>query len=348
MRLAELALHVAAELRPGAAGGDPGAVDIQSVAPIESAGPRDVTFLVGGEFVRFAATTKAAAVITAKPLADCPAPQLIHKNPYWAFAKTAQLFFKEDHGAVGVSPLAFVAPDAVVGERATIHPFAYVGPRARLGAGVVLYPGVYVGPGAVIGDESVLKANVVVEHGVVIGRRALVHGGTVLGADGFGFAPGEDGMAKIPQVGSVAIGDDVEIGAAVTIDRGALSDTRIGLGSKLDSHVHVGHGTVVGKHCMLCGMSATAGSVVLGDRVILAGHAGVSNRIEIGNDVQVGAMTGVTKDLPEKGTYLGFPAQPAGEWRRNVVMARRLPQLEERMKALEARLAELEGAEKRS
>jgi len=342
--LSTLARELGAELYiPEGSSVQPTAV-VRGVAPIHGAKDGHVTFLTNPQYESHAATTPATAVITAKRIASCPRAQLVHKNPYWAFAMTAQRFFKHDDGPIGVSPLAYVHADAKIGQGVTIYPHAYVAEKAVIGDHAVLYPGVFVGRGAVVGERSVLRANVVVEHGVKVGRRVLVHGGSVLGADGFGFAPGEQSIAKIPQIGTVVVGDDVEIGGLTTVDRGALTDTVIGEDSKLDSAVHIGHGSKTGKHCMVCGMAGMAGSATLGDWVTVAGLSGIVNNVTVGDRITVGGMSAPTKDLEGEGkTFIGYPAMEAGDWRRQIVLMRNLPKLLDRVKELEAKLASLES-----
>ncbi len=337
MQLSELALHVKAELYNGA-GADK--LEIKTVAPISTAGAGELTFLTNAEYEKHLTTTKASAVIVGKRYPDLKLPQLVHKNPYWAFAKLAQLFFPAKAEKPGISPLASVDSTASVAATATIYPFAYVGPRVKIHRHVVIYPGVYLAEDVEIGDDTVLRANVVVESGIKIGARCLIHGGSVLGGDGFGFAPGEADLAKIPQVGSVVIADDVEIGGLCTVDRGALENTVVGKGTKLDSHVHIGHGASLGESCMMCGQSGLAGSAKLGNRVVVGGNTGISNRVVIADGVQVGACSGVTKSIPEAGTtHIGFPAGPQKEWQRQLVYLRRMPEIEARIKALEAKIA---------
>jgi UDP-3-O-[3-hydroxymyristoyl] glucosamine N-acyltransferase len=336
LTVAELARRLGATL---VAGAGTGSQAVTGVAPIAQAKAGDLTFVASPDFARHVATTAATAVLLKEAVPGLKAAQLVHRNPYFAFAKAAQLFHPPRHESPGHSPKAHVEPGAVVAPSATLYPFAYVGARARIGERAVLYPGVYVGADAVIGEGTVLRANVVVENGVTVGSRVLVHGGAVLGADGFGFAPGEGELAKIPQIGKVVIADDVEIGGLTTVDRGALEDTRVGRGTKLDSHVHIGHGAVLGERCMMCGQSGLAGSAKLGDGVIVGGGAAVDNRCELAPGVVVGAVSAVTKDLPDPGVYLGFPAMPAGEFRRMTARMRRLGELEDRVKALEAALA---------
>ena len=336
--IAQLAQELGAQLIPGEAAD--GATALSGVGPIAAAGPGLLTFVANEEFAAHLVTTAASAVVvrvaSAVPLR---AAQLVHANPYWVFAKAAQRLHPPATAKAGISPHAQVDPSATVDPSAEVHPFVTIGPRAKVGPRVILYPGVFIGAGAEVGADTVVRANAVIEYGVRVGARVLIHAAAVIGADGFGFAPGSDGLAKIPQIGAVAIGDDVEIGAVSSVDRGAMEDTVIGRGSKLDSHVHVGHGAVVGESCVLCGLSGLAGSARLGKGVMIGGHAAVDNRVEIADGVQVGALSGVTKDLPERGVYLGFPAIPAGEWRRQIARVRRLEALEARVKALEAALA---------
>ena len=346
MRLSELAKHLQADLIPppgGAANGD-WDIDLKAIELIATARPGSVTFIASEDFARFLPTTAASAVIVAKPRSEVQGAQLVHKNPYWAFARTAQLFFPPKAEVPGRAVGAHIDPSASVDASATIYPFVYVGAGAKIGPRVVLYPGVFIGERSVIGEDSVLKANVVVEAEVKLGKRALIHAGTVLGADGFGFAPGADGHAKIPQIGSVIIGDDVEIGALSTVDRGALEDTVVGRGTKMDDHTHLGHGTTTGEHCILCAYGALAGSAHIGNWVVIGGHTGVTNKVKLADKVQVGACSGVTKDLSEPGVYIGFPAQPAADWRRQIARMRRLSTLEDKIKALEEQVAALAAA----
>jgi UDP-3-O-[3-hydroxymyristoyl] glucosamine N-acyltransferase len=237
-----------------------------------------------------------------------------------------------------VDSRAFVAADAKVGHNVTIYAGAYVSEGCVIGDNAVLYPGVYLGRGVVVGDDSELRANVVIEDGCRIGHRVLIHANTSIGADGFGFAPGRHEIAKIPQVGIVRIDDDVEIGAGSTIDRAAMGETLIGKGCKLDSSVHVAHNVKLGDHTMVCGGSFVAGSAKIGRWCILAGCSSVNNHVEIADRVVVGALAGVTKSLKEPGEYMGFPAMPAGEWRREIASVRRIRGIEERLRKLEQQL----------
>ncbi len=316
-------------------------IKISSIAAVDKAKAGDATFLIKPEYMKFAASTDASVVIVGKVLLECSRPQLIHKNPYWAFAMTSQIFAPSRKESGVIAQTAVIASTAAIGKNVTIYPYAYIADHAVVGDNCVIYPGVYVGRGARLGEGSILRANVVIEDGCLVGCRVLIHANTTIGADGFGFAPGEDNIAKIPQVGIVRILDDVEIGAGATIDRAAMGETLIGLGCKLDSSVHVAHNARIGDHSMLCGGSFVAGSAKIGRWNILAGSSNVNNHVELADRVTVGGMAGVTKSLPEAGEYMGFPAIPAGEWRRQIVNVRKLKDLNERVRKLETALAEL-------
>lgn len=235
------------------------------------------------------------------------------RNPYAVFARVSQFFFEQAHPAQGISPQAFVDASAQIDPSATLFPFVYVGPGARIGARCVLYPGSFVGAAAVLGEDCVLYPNAVVREGCRLGARCFLNPGAVVGGDGFGFAP--DGMenVKIPQIGGVELGDDVELGSNASVDRGAVHNTVIGAQTKIDSLVQVGHNVVIGKACFLAGCSAVAGSSQLGDRVTLAGQVGVAGHLKIADNITVLAQAGVTKSLTESGVYSGHPARPNRE-----------------------------------
>lgn len=313
---------------------------VTGIAAVDKAKSTDATFLIKPEYMKFAASTAAAVVIAGKIVDDCPRPQIIHSNPYWAFAKTSQLFapVREESGLI--SPQASVASSAKIGKNVTIYPFAFVSEDCEIGDHTVLFPGVYLGRGVKIGSETILRANVVIEDGCVIGHRVLIHANTAIGADGFGFAPGVDAIAKIPQVGIVRIDDDVEIGGGATVDRAAMGETVIGRGTKMDSSAHVAHNVQVGQHSMICGGVFIAGSAKIGNRVILAGCSTINNHVHIADGVTVGGLAGVTKSIEEAGEYMGFPAIPASEWRRQIASIRRLKLLEERLRKLERSLGD--------
>ena len=310
-------------------------ITLFGVAPIETAVETQATFLIKPEYAKFASITMAGVVITAKMIPDCPRPQIVHENPYYAFAKTSQLFVKAETGDGKISSQAFIHPTATIGTNVTVYPFVTISEGAIIGDDSILYPGVFVGTNAKIGKSCILRANVVLEYDCELRDRVLVHAGTVIGSDGFGFAPGRSDIAKIPQVGSVIVMDDCEIGAGSTIDRGAMGSTKIGKGSKLDSSVHVAHNVQIGENTMICGGSHIAGSAKIGAWNIVAGASNVTNHVTTVDRVTIGGMSGVTKSITEPGEYIGIPAVPSREWKRQVVHLRRLDQLNERIKVLE-------------
>jgi len=333
--LGELAVRFGLELA-----GDP-ALEVTGVATLQSAGPGTVSFLANPRYRRHLAGTRAGAVVLdAASAADCPVPALVGPNPYAAFARIAQVL----HPQPAVTP--GIHPSAVVDPRADVARDAAVGPQAVVEAGVVIGPRALVGPGCVVmhgarvGADSRLVARVTLYPGVVLGSRCTVHAGAVIGADGFGFAPDRDGYVKVPQVGAVRIGDDVDIGANTTIDRGAIEDTVIEDGVKLDNLVQVGHNVRIGAHTVVAGCVGISGSTVVGKRCMLGGASGTVGHIELGDDVLVTGMTMVTKSVKGPGTYSsGWPAVPAAEWRKTVARIRRLESLERRLALLEGREA---------
>ena len=314
-----------------------GSLPIKGLAPLDAAGAGHLSFVARPDYEEKARHSQASAILVAKPIDGVTAVQLVHKNPYYAFARAAQMFFEPRHPFSGVQSGAVIHPTAVIDPSASVGAGAWIGPKARVGANSYVYPGCFLGEGAVVGRDTVLRANVVLEFGCRVGDRVLIHAASVIGGDGFGFAPGTDDIAKIPQVGIVVIDDDVEVGASCTIDRAAMGETKIGKGSKLDSHVHIAHNVQIGRNVMMSGFSGVAGSTKVGDWVMTGGHSAINGHIEIADRVQIGAMAGVIKSISEPGQYLGFPAQEAGKWRRQQVYLRRLEDLDRRIKELEQR-----------
>ncbi len=319
MSLGELAVRFGLELV-----GDP-ACRVERVATLAQAGPGALSFLANPKYRSQLAATRASAVVVAEgDVARCPVPALVAANPYAAYARIAQLLHPAVAPAAGVHPAAVVAADARVDA------------TAEVGAGAVLESGVEVGPAAVIGPGCVLMrgvrvgaasrllARVTAYPGTVIGQRCVVQAGAVLGSDGFGFAPDKDGYVRIPQVGSLRIGDDVDIGANTTIDRGAIEDTVIGDGVKIDNLVQVGHNVRIGEHTVIAGCVGISGSATIGRRCMIGGKAGIAGHLEIGDDVAITGLTMVSRSLPGPGMYSsGWPALPTREWRRAVAGLRR-------------------------
>jgi UDP-3-O-[3-hydroxymyristoyl] glucosamine N-acyltransferase len=235
-----------------------------------------------------------------------------------------------------------VAPGAEVAAGVSIYPFVYVGARSRIGARVVLFPGVYVGEEAVIGEESVLYPQVSVMDRCRVGKRVIIHGGTVIGSDGFGFAPDRNGYVKIPQVGIVEIEDDVEIGANCAVDRAAMGKTRIGKGVKTDNLVQIGHNVTIGENTVLVAQVGIAGSTQVGRWVAMGGQAGIVGHIKIGDQARIGAQAGVGQEVKAGETVSGSPAFPHREWLRAQVVFPKLPEMRKNLSALEKRVEALE------
>lgn len=239
----------------------------------------------------------------------------------------------------GVHPSAVVEPGACIGVGASVGPLCYVGAGAEIGERVVVHPGVHVGPGARVGADSELHPGVVLYGGVELGQRCLIHAGTVIGSDGFGFEPAQAGWEKIPQAGTVIVGDDVEMGANCAIDRGRFEATRIGNGVKLDNLVHVAHNVIVEDGALLIAQVGVAGSARIGARAILAGQVGVAGHLHIGAGARIAAQSGVGKDVPADSDQFGSPSREKGQAFRLIALYGKLPELFQRMRALERRLA---------
>lgn len=324
---------------------------VGGLATLEDAGPDDVSFLAHPKYLRHLARTRAGVVLvaadTARPREDLVL--LRCADPGKAFSKVVTAFAPPPvRPAAGVHPSAVVASSAELGRSVAVGATCVVGEGARIGDGAVLHAGVLVGEGATVGADTELHPGVVLYAGVSVGARCVLHAGAVIGADGFGFEPGAGGWTRVPQCGTVAIEDDVEIGACTTVDRGRFGPTRIGRGAKLDNLVHVGHNVVIGENCLLVAQVGVAGSAALRDWVVIGGQAGVGGHVEIGAGARVAGQSGVYGDLEGGREYLGSPARPRMEELRRMAASRKVGELLERLQVLERRLAELEAAERGS
>jgi UDP-3-O-[3-hydroxymyristoyl] glucosamine N-acyltransferase len=330
----------------GRLGGDlagDGAIRIARVAPLAEAGPEDIGFLTNTKYRAQLATTRAAAVIVApEAAADCPTAAIITPLPYLYYARLAQLLNPPAQPVRGIHPSAVV--DATVPASACIGANVRIGRGAVVGDGVVVEANCTIGEDCAIGDGSWLHANVSVYAGSCIGARAIIHSGAIIGADGFGFARERDGSwVKIPQTGRVVIGDDVEIGANTTIDRGTLDDTVIEDGVKLDNQIQVAHNVRIGAHTAIAGCVGIAGSARIGRRCTFGGAAMILGHLEIADDVNVSSGTMVAKSITKAGSYTGWvPFLEHSEWLKNYSRLRHLDALADKIRALEARLAQLE------
>lgn len=321
-----------------------GAAEISGLAGIREAQAGQLTFMAAPRYAAAAGATKAAAVIVAKDWdRPCPAALIRVKNPEKAFAEAAQWFAPPTVVfQPGVHPTAVVAGDARLGKDVTIGPLCVVEPGAAIGDRCVLVAACYVGHGASIGADSKLYPQVSLREYVRVGCRTIIHNGAVIGSDGFGYVQEGAARKKIPQIGIVVIGDDVEIGANVTIDRARFGQTRIGNGVKIDNLVQIAHNVIIGDNSVIVAQVGISGSTSVGERTILAGQVGVAGHLVIGSDVIAGAQAGITKDIPSGMFVVGSPAYPHDKAMKLFAHTARLPELKARIAALEERLAKLE------
>jgi UDP-3-O-[3-hydroxymyristoyl] glucosamine N-acyltransferase len=321
--LGELAVRFGCVLK-----GDPD-VRISRVGTIERADAESITFLANPRYKRFLASTKAAAVVLDPRLAnESPVPALLIANPYATYARIAAVLYPASTSPPGAHPTASVDASS------SIDPTASIGPHAVIEAGVTIGPRAFVGPGSVVmqgttlGADTRLVANVTIYQGVTIGERCIFHAGVVIGSDGFGFAPDRGTWIKIPQVGGVRIGNDVEIGAKSTIDRGAIEDTIIGDGVKLDNQVHIAHNVQLGAHTVMAGQSGVAGSTTLGQRCMIGGQCGIGGQLTLCDDVVVTGKSFVSTSIRKPGMYSGsLTVDEAVRFRKNAARFHQLDEL---------------------
>lgn len=313
---------------------------ITGVGTLQNAGVGQLSFLANAKYRSYLKATQASAVILRpQDLELCPANALVSSNPYLAYAKAARLLNPEQLPAAGVHPSAVIEAGCDIDPSAVIGAHCYVGAGSRLGPGVVLGAGCVLERDVTIGANSRLAARVTVCHGVRIGAAVLIHPGVVIGGDGFGIASDAGRWFKVPQLGGVVIGDDVEIGANTTIDRGALEDTVIEEGAKLDNQIQVAHNVRIGAHTAIAGCAAIAGSTTIGKRCQIGGAVGIVGHLTIADDVHVTAMSLVTGNINNAGVYSsGIPVEPRTEWTRNAARIRQLNEIAQRLRALEKQL----------
>jgi UDP-3-O-[3-hydroxymyristoyl] glucosamine N-acyltransferase len=332
-RLGEIVAKLGGELV-----GDPDA-EVGRIATLESARPGDLCFLSHARYRAQLRDTRASAVILAREERDATSlPRILCEDPYLYYARAAQLLAPESRPAPGIHARAVVEAGAEIPASASVGPGCHIGRGARLGERVVIDANCTIGEDAQIGEDSRLGPSVVVYARCVIGKRAVIHAGAVIGADGFGMAPDAGRWIKIPQTGRAVIGDDVEIGANTTIDRGALDDTVIEDGVKLDNQIQIGHNCRIGAHTAIAGCTGIAGSVRIGRNCKIGGAAMIADHLSIADGVIISAGTGIMGSIDEPGIYTGiFPMLPNAEYKRVAVTMRRLVSLSARLKALERR-----------
>jgi len=333
--------HLAAAL--GASlDGDPSRV-VTGVAPLDRAAPHEISFVTDRRYLAAARTSRAGAFLAAPDVTDLPAPTLRCAAPQQRLIDLLLLFHPPQTVKGGVDPSARVAVDADVDATAAVGALAVIESRVRLGAGVRIYPLAYVGVGATLGEGCVLHPHAVVRDGVRLGRRVIVHSGAVIGDDGFGYAHDGRVHRKIPQLGTVVVEDDVEIGANTTIDRATLGETLIRAGTKIDNLVQVGHNVEIGEQSIIVAQVGISGSCRLGRGVILAGQVGMADHLTVGDGVIAEAQAGLWTDVEAGARVFGSPALPSMQAKRITVATHRLPDALRRLTALERRIQELEA-----
>lgn len=337
----ELPVRKIAELVRGEVVGD-GDFIIRGVAPFENAGPDDITFAASASYKKRVDETRAAAVIVSHGVCESKKILVRVENPSLALAKVSTLFHPVCRPVIGISQDAHVGKDFKYGIDVSVYPCVFIGDYVTLGDRVTLYPGVVVANGVAIGDDVVVYPNVSILERCQIGSRVVIHAGSVIGSDGFGFASDGDRYYKIPQVGTVRIDDDVEIGACNAIDRATFGRTWIKRGVKIDNLVHIAHNVVVGEDTVLVAQVGISGSVTIGNHAILAGQAGVAEHVTIGNGVTIGARAGVNKSIQDGQIVSGFPGMPHRLWLKASSIIPKLPDMKKKLRELEKRIEKME------
>jgi UDP-3-O-[3-hydroxymyristoyl] glucosamine N-acyltransferase len=329
--LGELAVRFGCELR-----GDP-ATPIERVGTLANAAAGSLAFLANPRYRPQLASTRAAAVVLgAAAAADCPSAMLVCENPYATYARIAALLHPPPPAAPGIHPSAIIAPTAHIDPSAEVGPLCVIGAQVRIGARCRLGPHCVLAPEVQLAADVQLVAGVSLGAGVTLGERVIVQPGVVIGADGFGFAPEQGRWTKVPQVGGVRIGADVEIGANTTIDRGAIDDTVIEEGVKLDNLIQIGHNVRIGAHTAIAGCTGVSGSATIGRRCMIGGLVGIAGHINIVDDVVITGMSMISHSVERAGVYSsGIPFEEAHVWRRLVARFKRLGRLEGRVRQLE-------------
>ncbi len=315
---------------------------ISGLTSLGESDPNALSFIANDKMSKAAATLRVAALLVYRHLPDLAVPQIVVDHPMLAFARVAQTFFVRQQAPRGIAEHVMQGDDVRIGTDPSIWPFVTLGDRVTIGHRVTLYPGVFVGSDSTIGDDSVLYPNVVVREGCSLGARVIVHSGTVIGADGFGYVQHQGRHHKIPQLGGAVIEDDVELGANVTVDRATFGRTLVKRGTKVDSLVQIAHNVTVGEHCIVVAQVGIAGSTTIGHHVMIGGQAGLADHLTIGDQVMIAAKAGVNRSIGSNQVVGGIPAMPRDKALRIQGSIFQLPEMKELVRNLDQRVAALE------
>lgn len=315
--------------------------EISDVKGLAEAGSDDISFAVE-PYTEYLPQVHAGAVITEKEYPAGNNTLVLVENPRLAFSKLLELFHPRQSVKQGIHSTAVVDESANIGENTAVMAYAVIGKNVRIGAGSVIYPYVFIGDNVTIGANAAIYPGAVIMENTVMGDNAVIRAHAVIGGEGFGFATKDGKHTRIPQIGNVTIGDDVEIGACTTIDNGTLGSTKVGRGTKIDNLVHLGHNVEIGEDCFVIAQTGIAGSTKVGNHVIFAGQTGCTGHITIGDNVTFAGKSGIVGNVASNTVNAGFPARPHIEWSRTQVYIKKLPDLAKTVKALEKRIAELE------
>lgn len=335
MRLKEIALMLRGEIK-----GEQD-IEIQGVAAIHEAKEGEITFLSDAKLLKECARSRASCVVVKNFIPDLDKPQIVVNNPQYAFAKLLEHFYIKPVYPADISNEAFVSKKAEIGKDVSIFPLAYISDNVFIGDNTVIYPGVFVGNDTVIGNQCIIYPNVTIREKIKIGNSVIIHPGSVIGSDGFGYVFEGGRHHKIPQVGGVIIGDDVEIGANVTIDRATTGNTVIGRGTKIDNLVQIAHNVSVGENSIIVAQVGIGGSAEIGNFVVLGGQVGVADHVKIDDGCMFGAQSGIMGHVT-KGIYSGYPAIPHRDWLKSSVVFAKLPELNKKIRELEEKIGVLE------
>lgn len=315
--------------------------EISDVKGLAEAGSDDISFAVE-PYTEYLPQVHAGAVITEKEYPAGNNTLVLVENPRLAFSKLLELFHPRQSVQKGIHSTAVVDESAKIGENTAVMAYAVIGKNVRIGAGSVVYPYVFIGDNVTVGANAAIYPGAVIMENTVMGDNAVIRAHAVIGGEGFGFATKDGKHMRIPQIGNVTIGDDVEIGACTTIDNGTLGSTKVGRGTKIDNLVHLGHNVEIGEDCFVIAQTGIAGSTKVGNHVIFAGQTGCTGHITIGDNVTFAGKSGIVGNVASNTVNAGFPARPHIEWSRTQVYIKKLPDLAKTVKALEKRIAELE------